>query len=92
MTSVAQEIVDIHEILNKYVEIEKHGGPEGAAITWAMNRLGRLAADAEYRLKAGKAPQAEAPPAPEPSKLSWEDAEACPLPAAPGEDDCEACQ
>jgi len=88
MTSVAREICEIHEILNKYIQIEKHGGPEGAAITWAMNRLGRVAADAEYRLKAGKAPTAEAPPEPERPSLSWGDA----LPPAPGEDDCEACQ
>lgn len=96
--SVAQEIVDIHAVLVRYVNVEALGMAEGYAVGHALNRLGKIATDAEYRIKNRQDKTPETPPEAPDAPLSWEDAEGdvhnptCPLPRAPGEDDCEACQ
>ncbi len=58
--SVAQEIIEINNLLKGRVDVEKHNSEDGAVINIGLNRLAALAAEAEkiMRQRAGaEAPQ-----------------------------------
>lgn len=50
--SVAQEIIEVNNLLKSRVQVEKHNPEDGAVINIGLNRLANLAAEAEKLLKA----------------------------------------
>lgn len=49
--SVAQEIIEVNNLLKGRVDVEKHTSEDGAVINIGLNRLSNLAAEAEKLLR-----------------------------------------